>query len=59
LNPKTFMDYDFPLPPMAVQEQLREISGKVYPLNKLQDETAAELDVLLPSVLDRAFRGEL
>jgi hypothetical protein len=53
------MDYDFPLPPMAVQEQLREISGKVYPLNKLQDETAAELDVLLPSVLDRALRGDL
>jgi hypothetical protein len=28
-------------------------------LKKLQAETAAELDALLPSILDRAFRGEL
>jgi hypothetical protein len=26
---------------------------------RLQAETAAELDALLPSVLDRAFKGEL
>ena len=28
-------------------------------LKRLQAETAAELDALLPSILDRAFRGEL
>jgi len=28
-------------------------------LKKLQAETAAELDALLPSILDRAFKGEL
>ena len=28
-------------------------------LKKLQVETAAELDALLPSLLDRAFKGEL
>jgi hypothetical protein len=28
-------------------------------LDGLQAATAAELDALLPSVLDRAFRGEL
>ena len=28
-------------------------------LKRLQAETAAELDALLPSVLDKAFRGEL
>ncbi len=59
LNPKTFLDYEFPLPPMAVQEQLHEITGKLKPMKKLQAETAAELDALLPSVLDRAFKGEL
>jgi len=26
---------------------------------RLQAETAAELDALLPSILDRAFKGEL
>jgi hypothetical protein len=28
-------------------------------LNRLQSETAAELDALLPSILDKAFKGEL
>jgi hypothetical protein len=28
-------------------------------VKKLQAETAAELDALLPSILDRAFKGEL
>ena len=28
-------------------------------LKRLQAETAAELDALLPAVLDRAFKGEL
>ena len=28
-------------------------------LKRLQAETAAELDALLPSILDKAFRGEL
>jgi len=59
LNPKTFLDYEFPLPPMTVQEQLRVITSKLNPSKKMQAETAAELDALLPSVLDRAFRGEL
>ena len=29
------------------------------PLKRLQAETAAELDALLPSILDKAFKGEL
>jgi len=33
--------------------------GKVGELKCLQAETAAELDALLPSILDRAFKGEL
>ena len=28
-------------------------------LGRLQSETAAELDALLPSILDKAFKGEL
>jgi hypothetical protein len=35
---------------------LRSVSDTV---KRLQAETSAELDALLPSVLDRAFRGEL
>jgi type I restriction enzyme S subunit len=35
------------------------IQAKVDALKLLQAETAAELDALLPSVLDQAFKGEL
>jgi hypothetical protein len=28
-------------------------------MKRLQAETAAELDALLPAILDRAFKGEL
>jgi hypothetical protein len=37
------------------------VNGKaeVDALKRLQAETAAELDALLPSILDKAFKGEL
>jgi len=33
--------------------------AEVDALKRLQAETAAELDALLPAVLDRAFKGRL
>lgn len=39
--------------------ELDALQAKVDALRTLQAETAAELDALLPAVLDRAFRGEL
>jgi type I restriction enzyme S subunit len=53
------------LPVTSLTEQRRIIAyldtlqAKVDALSKLQAETAAELDALLPSILDKAFRGEL
>ena len=38
---------------------LDAMSVKVNALLELQSETQGELDALLPSVLDRAFTGEL
>ena len=35
------------------------LQAKVDALKKLQADTAAELDALLPSILDKAFKGEL
>jgi type I restriction enzyme, S subunit len=32
---------------------------KVDGVKRLQDETTAGLDALLPSILDKAFKGEL
>jgi type I restriction enzyme S subunit len=39
--------------------ELDALQTEVDGLKRLQAETAAELDALLPAVLDRAFRGEL
>lgn len=54
-----------PIPVASLSEQrrivaeLRAVQAKMNALRKLQAETAAELDALLPSVLDKAFKGEL
>ena len=51
------------VPPLAEQRrivaELDALQAEVDALKKLQAETAAELDALLPSILDRAFKGEL
>lgn len=39
--------------------ELDALQAEVVTLKRHQADTAAELDALLPSVLDRAFRGEL
>jgi type I restriction enzyme S subunit len=59
LNPSDFLKFEMLLPPMPVQQRLREVKAKVGTLKRLQAETAAELDALLPSILDKAFHGEL
>jgi type I restriction enzyme S subunit len=56
---------DIPLPAPLVEEQHRivayldDLQAKVDALKKLQSETAAELDALMPSILSKAFHGEL
>ena len=39
--------------------ELEPIQADVNTLKRLQAETAAELDALLPATLDKAFKGEL
>jgi len=59
LNPADFLNLKIPLPSMQRQLQLREIKTRVDALKQLQAETQAKLDSLLPSILDKAFKGEL
>jgi len=51
------------IPPLSEQQRivsyLDGLQAKVDAVRRLQTETAAELDALLPAVLHRAFRGEL
>ena len=55
----------FPVPTPPLSEQRRIVSElnafqtEVNALKHLQAETAAELDALLPAILDRAFNGGL
>ncbi len=63
LNIGSLRKFPFILP--TLDEQLRIVSGldalqrKVDAVEALQAHTAAELEALLPAVLDKAFKGEL
>jgi type I restriction enzyme, S subunit len=52
-----------PVPPLDEQRRigayLDGLQAKVNALRELQSKTQEELDALMPSVLDRAFKGEL
>ena len=56
-------DLTIPLPSLPEQRrvvvELDELQERVDRLNERQAETAAELDALLPSILDSAFKGKL
>lgn len=55
--------YDIYLPPLDEQRRivayLDGLQAKVNALRELQSQTGAELDALMPSILDKAFKGEL
>ena len=52
-----------PVPPLSEQygilAHLDHLESKVESLKNLQSGTSVELDALLPSILDKAFKGEL
>ena len=54
---------NIPVPPLPEQRRilayLDDLQAKVEQVKALQAKTAAELDALLPSILDKAFKGEL
>jgi type I restriction enzyme S subunit len=60
---KEIRNFPIPTPPIDDQRHivayLDNMQSKLDALKCLQNETAAELDALMPSILDRAFRGEL
>ena len=54
---------EIPVPPLPEQRrivaELNVLQAEVEELKGLQAESAAELDAMLPAILDRAFKGEL
>jgi len=63
LNAQKVLGTSLPLPNLAEQRRivakLDALQAEVDALKHHQADTAAELDALLPAILDRAFRGEL
>ncbi len=63
VNANKIKEMDIPLPPIPEQRrivaELDALQAKMDSLKNLQAETSAELDALMPSILDKAFRGEL
>ena len=57
---KAFELFQPPLPEQRrIVAELDALMAEVDALKRLQAETSAELDALLPAILDRAFKGEL
>jgi type I restriction enzyme S subunit len=63
LNLKLLRGFKLPVPPISEQRRivryLDDLKEKTDSLKALQTETSTELDALMPSILDKAFRGEL
>jgi type I restriction enzyme S subunit len=52
-------EIEVPVPDLPGQKWFESLLSEVDELRGLQSETAAELDAMLPAILDRAFKGEL
>lgn len=59
LHPEQFLALQIPLPSRASQERLREVKKTIDAVKVIGAQAAVEMDALLPSVLEKAFRGEL
>jgi type I restriction enzyme S subunit len=63
LNIGALRRFRFRLPQLSVQRlivaKLNALQAEMDSLKHIQAETSAELDALLPAILDRAFKGEL
>ncbi len=58
-RPEQFLNIELPMPDVEKQKRGEAMFAEVDALKRLQAETSAELDALLPALIDRAFKGEL
>jgi len=63
INDSNLREVEIVSPPLPEQRrivaELDALQAELDALKRLQAETAAELDALLPAILDKAFKGEL
>lgn len=58
-RPEAFLEMKIPMPTVQQQRSALRVLKKLGALKKIQSETSVELDALMPSILSKAFRGEL
>jgi len=58
-RPEQFLEVEIPMPEVQQQERAEVALERLGALKTLQTDTASELTALLPSILDKAFKGEL
>lgn len=59
IRPEHFLGLEIPMPTVGQQKQAVSVFEALEKVRSLQIESAAELDALLPAILDKAFKGEL
>ena len=59
IRPELFIELEIPMPDIERQNLAVEIFAKFPALRELQSASGKELSALMPSILDKAFKGEL
>ncbi len=59
VQPDKILRHRLMLPPIDWQQQIADVHTKVDALQQLGTKSSTELEALLPSILDKAFKGEL
>lgn len=59
IRPEQFLRMEIPMPTIQQQTWAMQLLTRLSDLSTLQAEAAAELNAMLPSILDKAFKGEL
>jgi type I restriction enzyme, S subunit len=59
IRPELFVELEIPMPDIERQKLAVEVFAKFPALRELQSASGEELSALMPSILDKAFKGEL
>lgn len=58
-RPEQFLKMEILMPTVEEQKKVIPIFDKIHTMKPLREEAIKELDAILPSILDKAFKGEL
>ena len=59
VKPEQLLDFQLPIPPLDWQERFVALLRQIVTTKGIQEKVTEGLNALLPSILERSFRGEL